>query len=64
MLFHELLHRLLAVQKAVMLQRGDRRELADVVRIDGQLPGGCYRRAWQIVDEADAYQHYVRELRR
>jgi hypothetical protein len=54
---------LLALQKAVLLQTGDRQALQQVVDIDGQLPSGCYRRAWSLVSETDdGYRAYVAEL--
>jgi len=39
-------------------------ELAEVIDIDGQLPDGLYKRAWEIVNqENDAYLGYVDELK-
>ena len=56
---------LLALQKAALLGTGDTRSLEQLVRIDGQLPSGCYRRAWTLVDESpNAYESYVAELSR
>jgi hypothetical protein len=55
---------LLALQKAVFLQLGLSTELAEVIRIDGELPGGYYRRAWELVNATDTeYRKYVAELR-
>lgn len=55
---------LLAVQKAVLLDLDQTAALADVIRIDSELPGGCYKRAWSIVNATEtAYQSYVAELR-
>jgi hypothetical protein len=54
---------LLALQKAVLLSLNAQSELADVVAIDSQLPSGCYKRAWSIVNEsATTYKEYVAEL--
>lgn len=54
---------LLALQKAVLLKLNERAELADVIRIDSQLPGGYYKRAWEIVNAADdEYLKYVAEM--
>lgn len=55
---------LLAVQKAVLLDLDETAALAEVIRIDGELPGGCYKRAWSIVNATETtYQSYVAELR-
>jgi hypothetical protein len=55
---------LLALQKAVYLALGMTNELAEVIDIDGQLPDGLYKRAWEIVNqENDAYLGYVDELK-
>jgi hypothetical protein len=54
---------LLALQKAVLLKLGERRELDDVVRIDRQLPGGCYKQAWTLVNSSESeYLAYVAEI--
>lgn len=92
-LFHELLHRmlaghlpqesdlpgsdarasrcvrdhvhLLALQKAVLLARGETAAYEDVVRIDGSLPEPCYRSAWQIVNATPMrYLDFVAEIAR
>ena len=56
---------LLALQKAVLLALKQPEALQDVIAIDSQLPGGAYRRAWQIVNASDtAYENYVDELSR
>lgn len=56
---------LLALQKAVLLQLNAAAELADVVRIDSQLPGGFYKRAWAIINATDTeYLRYVAEIPR
>jgi len=56
---------LLALQKAVLLAIGDEAALQQVVSIDSQLPSGCYKRAWALVNESDsAYKQYVAELAR
>jgi hypothetical protein len=54
---------LLALQKAVLLKLNAIDELADVVRIDSQLPGGDYKRAWEIINATDTeYLKYVAEF--
>ena len=55
---------LLALQKAVYLALGMRDELSELIDIDGQLPDGFYKRAWDIVNrDRDAYLDYVNELK-
>jgi hypothetical protein len=54
---------LLALQKAVLLKLNAIDELADVIRIDSQLPGGYYKRAWEIINATDTeYLKYVAEF--
>jgi hypothetical protein len=54
---------LLALQKAVLLAVGDAAPLEQLVSIDSQLPSGCYKRAWTLVNETDStYKRYVDEL--
>jgi hypothetical protein len=54
---------LLALQKAVLLSLGESEAFAQVVSIDGQLPSGCYKRAWALVNESEnMYKQYVAEL--
>jgi len=54
---------LLALQKAVLLAVGETDALQQVIAIDSQLPSGCYRRAWSLVNESEGtYQLYVAEL--
>ncbi len=56
---------LLALQKAVLLKVQEPAALREVVAVDGQLPGGCYKRAWEIVNVTDAeYLKYVAEIAR
>jgi hypothetical protein len=56
---------LLALQKAVLLKVKEHEALRDVVAIDGQLPGGCYKQAWALVNATDdEYLRYVAELGR
>jgi hypothetical protein len=56
---------LLALQKAVLLDLGETEALAQVIAIDSQLPSGCYRRAWLLVNEHEhKYKGYVSELAR
>jgi hypothetical protein len=55
---------LLALQKAVLKSLEEKIELQDVIRIDGELPSGCYKRAWSIVDgPGDVYSELLTELR-
>lgn len=54
---------LLALQKAVLLRVHDSVALAQVVAIDGQLPSGCYKRAWTLVDSTPGTSlQYLAEL--
>lgn len=54
---------LFALQKAVLRELGQDNALADVIRIDSQLPNGCYRDAWAAVNESDTrYLDYLAEL--
>lgn len=56
---------LLALQKAVLLKRGESQELKDVIIIDGQLPNASYKRAWEIVNATESeYLKYVAEISR
>ena len=39
-------------------------DLVEVIKIDGELPGGYYKRAWEIVNQTDGtYLKYMSELR-
>lgn len=54
---------LLALQKAVLVKLGESEALAQVVSIDSQLPSGCYRRAWSLVNQSGStYLEYIAEL--
>lgn len=54
---------LLALQKAVLIKLGEKDALAQVISIDSQLPSGCYRRAWALVNETQShYLPYISEL--
>ena len=54
---------LLALQKAVLLQLQEPEMLAQVISIDGQLPSGCYKRAWALVNTTETeYLKYVADL--
>lgn len=54
---------LLALQKAALLYTKDLEALEQVISIDGQLPSGCYKRAWSLVNSApNTYLQYVVEL--
>jgi hypothetical protein len=56
---------LLALQKAVLLELNEPEALKDVVAIDSELPGGYYKRAWEIVNATDVeYLKYVAEISR
>lgn len=56
---------LLALQKAVLLKLNEPEDLKDVVAIDGQLPGGYYKRAWAVVNANEGeYLKYVAEISR
>jgi len=55
---------LLALMKAALLELGEREALDELIRIDGQLPGGIYKRAWELVNQMpEEYMRYVREIR-
>jgi hypothetical protein len=55
---------LLALMKAVFLDQGMPSDLAEVIEIDGELPGGYYKRAWEIVNQTDdTCLKFVSELR-
>jgi hypothetical protein len=54
---------LLALQKEVLLRNNDTTALEQVIAIDSQLPSGCYRRAWSLVNATPGtYRQYVAEL--
>ncbi|MFO1370731.1 MAG: hypothetical protein U1F46_17250 [Marinagarivorans sp.] len=54
---------LLALQKAVLLQLNETELLKNQIAIDSQLPGGYYKRAWEIVNASDAaYLDYIEEI--
>jgi len=56
---------LLALQKAVLLKLNEPNALKDVIAIDSQLPGGYYKRAWEIVNASDSeFLKYVAEVSR
>lgn len=56
---------LLALQEAVLMKLSESEALKDVIAIDSQLPGGYYKRAWEIVNAGDAeYLKYVSEISR
>ena len=56
---------LLALQKAVLLKLSESDALKDVIAIDSQLPGGYYKRAWEIINTSDSeYLKYVAEVSR
>ena len=54
---------LMALHKATLLMLGQRQALDDMVAVDRQLPAGCYRRVWSILNaNADAHMPFVQEL--
>ena len=56
---------LLALQKAVLIKLQEPAILQEIIVIDGQLPGGCYKKAWAIVNATDGeYLKYVTEIAR
>ncbi len=55
---------LLALEKAVYLRLGLKEELAEIIRVDGELPNGFYKRAWEIVNTGETtHLKYVDELK-
>ena len=54
---------LLALQKAVLLELNEPDALKEVIAVDSALPGGYYKRAWELVNATDKeYLKYVAEL--
>jgi hypothetical protein len=54
---------LLALQKAVLLKLNEPDALKEVIAVDSALPGGYYKRAWELVNATDKeYLRYVGEL--
>ena len=54
---------LLALQKAVLLRLNDPDALKEVIAVDSVLPGGYYKRAWELVNATNTeYLKYVAEL--
>jgi hypothetical protein len=54
---------LLALQKAVLLKLNEPDALKEVIAVDSALPGGYYKRAWELVNAIDReYLKYVAEL--
>jgi len=54
-----------SLQKAVLLQLHEDKELQEAIAIDSQLPGGYYKRAWEIINATDTeYLKYVAEISR
>ena len=54
---------LLALQKAVLLKLNQADTLKGVIAVDSVLPGGYYKRAWELVNVTDTeYLKYVAEL--
>jgi hypothetical protein len=56
---------LLALQKAVLLKLKEPAILREVIAVDSELPGGYYKRAWEIVNATDGeYLKYAAEVAR
>ena len=54
---------LLALQKAVLLKLNEPDALKEVMAVDSALPGGYYKRAWELINATDKeYLKYVAEL--
>jgi hypothetical protein len=54
---------LLALQKAVLMKLNQADALKEVITVDSMLPGGYYKRAWELVNATDTeYVKYVAEL--
>lgn len=54
---------LLALQKAVLLKLNQADALKEVIAVDSMLPGGYYKRAWELVNATDTeYVKYITEL--
>jgi hypothetical protein len=54
---------LLALQKAVLLRLNEPDALKEVIAVDSVLPGGYYKRAWELVNATNTeYLKYVAEL--
>jgi hypothetical protein len=54
---------LLALQKAVLLKLNEPDALKEVIAVDSALPGGYYKRAWELVNATDKeYLKYLAEL--
>jgi len=54
---------LLALQEAVLLKLDEGESLKGVIAVDSELPGGYYKRAWEIVNATESeYLKYVAEL--
>ena len=56
---------LLALMKSVYIELDIEHNLAEIIDIDGKLPGGFYKRTWEIINEReDTYKVYVDEISR
>jgi len=54
---------LLALQKAVLLKLNQADALKEVIAVDSMLPGGYYKRGWELVNATDTeYSKYITEL--
>src|ERR1700730_11783773 len=54
---------LLALQKAILLKLNQADALKEVIAVDSVLPGGYYKRVWELVNATDTeYLKYVAEL--
>jgi hypothetical protein len=55
---------LLALQKAVLLKLNEPDALKEVIAVDSALPGGYYKRAWELVNATDTeYLKYIANCR-
>jgi len=53
------------LQKAVLLRLNEPDALKEVIAVDSVLPGGYYKRAWELVNATNTeYLKYVAELNR
>ncbi|HUQ29273.1 MAG TPA: hypothetical protein VM051_11820 [Usitatibacter sp.] len=56
---------LLALQKAILVKLGEDEVLKEIIAVDSALPGGYYKRAWEIVNATEGeHLRYVAELSR
>lgn len=53
----------MAVMKQVYLKLGRSEQLKEIIARDSAAPNPAYRRAWQIVNEIEGHEAFVKELR-